>query len=227
MVQRERDQLLTEKMALLQNLMIADRIASLGLLTAGLSQHIRNPLVAVKTFLDLAPAKMEEEKTHLEGLRNPEFWKEFHQNVQGQIDKINHLLKDLWTASEKPAFEFADRVRLHEVVGDTVARLKDAFAAKDIQVENLIPDSLPVLNVDKPRFYRLFELLLRDEIASLPVGSRITLSASPVAMAPRPINRKSRSKSATTARVCPKKPSGWYSIRSFCAVTARWNTASI
>jgi signal transduction histidine kinase len=31
--------------------------------------------------------------------------------------------------------------------------------------------------VDKPKFLRLFELLLRDEIASLPAGSRITLSA--------------------------------------------------
>ena len=177
-VQRERDQLLAEKMCLLQNLMIADRIASLGLLTAGLSQHIRNPLVAVKTFLDLAPAKMEEEKTLVEGLRNPEFWTEFYQNVQGQVEKIDKLLKDLWSASERPAFEFTDRVHLHEVVGETVSRLQDAFAAKNIKVENRVPDTLPVLVVNKPRFWRLFELLLRDEIASLPLGSRITLSAS-------------------------------------------------
>ena len=44
-------------------------------------------------------------------------------------------------------------------------------------MENQIPDSLPALNVDKPKFYRLFELLLKDEIASLPAGSRVTLSA--------------------------------------------------
>jgi two-component system, probable response regulator PhcQ len=177
MVQRERDQLLTEKMALLQNMMVADRMISFGLLTAGLSHHIRNPLVAVKTFLDLAPAKMEEEKAHLEGLRHPDFWHEFHHNVQGQIDKINNLLKDLWVASEKLAPEFADRVRLQEVVEETLARLKDAFAAKDILVENLVPESLPVLHVDRSKFHRLFELLLRDEIASLPAGCRITLSA--------------------------------------------------
>src|SRR5215468_8129452 len=61
MVQGERDQLLREKMSVLHNMMIADRIVSLGLLAAGLSHHIRNALVAVKTFLDLAPAKMEEE----------------------------------------------------------------------------------------------------------------------------------------------------------------------
>ena len=60
MVQCERDQLLREKMSVLHNMMIADRMVSLGLLAAGLSHHIRNSLVAVKTFLDLAPAKLAE-----------------------------------------------------------------------------------------------------------------------------------------------------------------------
>src|SRR5882672_7330076 len=177
-VQRERDQLLREKMSVLHNIMIADRIVSLGLLAAGLSHHIRNSLVAVKTFLDLAPAKMEEEKLDLHGLRNPDFWKEYYQSVQGQIGKINNMLKDLWTASEKPAFRFADRVQLRDVVTDSIEELKVGFAAKNIQVENQINESLPALSVDKPKFYRLFELLLKDEMASLPAGSRITISAS-------------------------------------------------
>src|SRR5579863_10011081 len=49
MVQQERDQLLKEKMAALQHMMVADRVVSLGLLAAGLSHHIRNSLVSVKT----------------------------------------------------------------------------------------------------------------------------------------------------------------------------------
>src|SRR5438876_12164774 len=124
MVQNERDQLLREKMSVLHNMMIADRIVSLGLLAAGLSHHIRNSLVAVKTFLDLAPAKMQEEKVDLNGLRNPDFWKEYYQSVQGQIGKINNMLKDLWSASESPSFQFAERVRLHEVIGRTIAGLR-------------------------------------------------------------------------------------------------------
>jgi len=165
-------------MSVLHNMMIADRIVSLGLLAAGLSHHIRNALVAVKTFLDLAPAKMEEEKMEITGLRNPDFWKEYYQNVQSQIGKINNMLKDLWTASEKPAFEFSDKVQLGEVIAHSILELKDAFAAKKIEVENKVSDSLPAMNVDKPKFYRLFELLFKDEIASLPEGSRVTISAS-------------------------------------------------
>src|SRR6266705_6853239 len=177
-VQRERDQLLREKLIVLHNMMIADRMVSLGLLAAGLSHHIRNSLVAVKTFLDLAPAKLEEEKMDLNGLRNLDFWKEYYRNVQAQIEKINNMLKDLWVASEKPSFEFKDVVRLHETIAAVLAKLKDEFSAKKIEVENKVPDSLPALNVDKPKFYRLFELLLKDELASLPAGSRVTISAS-------------------------------------------------
>jgi two-component system probable response regulator PhcQ len=178
MVQAERDQLLREKMSVLRNMMIADRIVSLGLLAAGLSHHIRNSLVAVKTFLDLAPAKMAEEKTDLNSLRNPDFWKVYHQNVQSQIEKINRLLKDLWTASENNAASpFPDEVTVSRVVGAALEQFQDQFAARRIEIENRIPDSLPALRADQPKFSRLFELLLMDELARLPAGSRITLAA--------------------------------------------------
>ncbi|MEO6184566.1 MAG: hybrid sensor histidine kinase/response regulator [Verrucomicrobiota bacterium] len=176
-VKQERDRLLKEKVSVLRNMMIAEHIVRLGLLAAGMSHHIRNSLVAVKTFLDLAPTKMQEEKSE-ETVRNPEFWKEYHQNVQKQIEKINNMLKDLWAASEKPSFEFNDSVRLHEVLATVIKQLEPSFAAKDIRVQNNIPDSLPPLIVDGTKFHRLFELLLKDEIVSLPAGSTVQLSAS-------------------------------------------------
>src|SRR3954454_7593323 len=128
LVQRERDQLLREKMSVLHNMMIADRIMSLGLLAAGLGHHIRNSLVAVKTFLDLAPVKLQEENLDMAGLRNPDFWKEYYHNVQGQIEKINNLLKDLWVASENPAYAFADKVQLNVVIEEVLEKMKANFA---------------------------------------------------------------------------------------------------
>jgi len=178
MVQRERDQLLREKTSVLRNVMIADRIVSLGLMAAGLSHHIRNSLVAVKTFLDLAPSKLREENLDVDSLRNPDFWKDYYHHVQSQLCRINSLLKDLWTASETPSAQFPDKVHLHELVGDVVTRLKSKFTAKKIEITNHIPPALPALKVDRPKFQRLFELLIQDELVSLPAGATITLSAS-------------------------------------------------
>ena len=178
MVQHERDQLLREKMSVLRNMMIADRIVSLGLLAAGLSHHIRNSMVAVKTFLELAPMKMAEEKGDDKSLRDPDFWREYHQNVQGQIEKINGLLGDLRTASENKASHlFADEIQLRPALAQCLDRLREPLAARRIEVDNQIPDALPLLRVDKPKFDRLFELLLKDELAMLPAGSRIMFTA--------------------------------------------------
>ena len=178
LVQAERDQLLMEKMSVLRNMMIADRIVSLGLVAAGLSHQIRNSLVAVKTFLDLAPVKMVEEKGTIDGLRNPDFWKDYHQNVQSQVEKINSLLKDLWTASDsRPGTPFADRIRLHDTIAALVQSFQAEFDARQVQIIHAIPDNLPVLSVDAPKFKRLLELLLKDELAMLPSGCHVTISA--------------------------------------------------
>ncbi len=179
MVQSERDQLLREKMSVLRNMMIADRIVSLGLLAAGLSHHIRNSMVAVKTFLELAPVKLAEEKGGDQNLRDPDFWREYHHNVQGQIEKINGLLGDLRTASDKnhSGRPFDDEVRLKAVVDHCLARLREPLAARRLTVENQIAESLPPLRGDRPKLDRLFELLLRDELAMLPAGKHITFTA--------------------------------------------------
>src|ERR687895_1416525 len=66
MVQRERDFLLKEKLSALQRMLITDRVLSLGILAARLGHHVRNSLVAVRTFLDLAPEKLVEERVDTE-----------------------------------------------------------------------------------------------------------------------------------------------------------------
>ena len=178
MVQAERDQLLLEKMSVLRNMMIADRIVSLGLLAAGLSHHIKNSMVAVKTFLEMAPMKMSEEKASATSLRDPEFWRDYHQNAQGQIEKINALLGDLRSSADHGAgAQFADEVSLTEAVNAALELVREPLAARKIEIENKIPGALPKLHADKGKFYRLFELLLKDELAMLPAGSKISFAA--------------------------------------------------
>jgi len=169
--------LLKEKLSVIHNMMIADRIVSLGLLAQGLSQHIRNPLQAVRTFMDLAPIKIEEEKRHAGELRDPEFWHEYYKNAQSQLDKITRLLNDLWSAPERPGLGFPDRLNLHDVLETEAQRLKPALEAKQITLTNNLPADLPEVGGDGPKMRRLFELLLKDEIASLPNGSAITVTA--------------------------------------------------
>jgi two-component system probable response regulator PhcQ len=176
-VQRERDQLLQERLSAVQHLMITDRVVSLGILAAGLNHHIRNSLVAVRTFLDLAPAKLSEEKVDIQGLQNPQFWKEFYEQVQAQMKRITDMLNDLGVAAE-PGEPSRQPVQLADVLAPALTKLKARFEEKKITVENKVPRSLPSLVVDHTKFHRLFELLLADELVNLPEGGRMVLEAS-------------------------------------------------
>lgn len=180
LTQRERDQLMGERMEALRNLMVADRLVSLGMLAAGLSHHIRNALVTIKTFLDLAPSMMREEKAQPQTLRHQEFWGDYHKSVLGQMEKINNLLKDLWAASEKPTAHLTDQAKLRAIVVDAASSLAAALAAKKIEVTNLVPDDLPLLTGDRAKLQRLLELVLREELANLPEGAHVTFSAEAV-----------------------------------------------
>jgi two-component system, probable response regulator PhcQ len=177
LVQHERDQLLKERTSVLHNLMVTDRMASLGILSATLSPHILNALVAVKTFLDLAPENLRREKTQPGALLNPEFWTDYHQKVQAQLGNINTLLQTLDAASKKLSAQFHERIHLRQTIETILAKLSESVAAQKIQIENLVPDSLPLLTVDGVKFSQALELLLKDEIVTLPANSIVSISA--------------------------------------------------
>ncbi len=177
MVQRERDQLLHERITTLQKIMLAERVLGLGRLAAGLSHHVRNALVAVKTFVDLAPDKLKAEGVNPARLRSPAFWNDCQVKAAGQIDKITLLLHELLAGSGHAFSGFPDQVQLRPVIDAAMARHSSELAARRISVENLASELLPALTADRAQFDRMLDLLLKDELASLPEGSRIRITA--------------------------------------------------
>ncbi len=176
-VQFERDQLLREKLSVLHKMMITDRVISLGVLAAGIGHHVRNSLVAVRTFLDLAPSKLNEENLNLDELRNPNFWIDFYQHVLSQVNRITSLLHTLETAPSFAGGPFTDHVKLRDVLSAAADTVSLRLAEKEIVLIGNIPDDIPELTVDNKKFTRLFEALLEDEITILPQGARIEITA--------------------------------------------------
>jgi len=175
-LQKERDQLATDKISALHKMMIRDRIISFGLMSAGLQHHIRNAMVAVKTFLSLAPKKLVDEIADINNLNNPEFWTQFYNQAENQMNKIVKLLDDIGDISEKPILTYNDHLQLYKVINNVIEPLQSSFEEKNIYVENNVSNNLPVLTVDKLKFYRIFELLLKDQAVCLPEGSHIVIS---------------------------------------------------
>src|SRR5690606_27015584 len=131
-----------------------------------------------RTFLDLAPEKLQEEKVDLEELRNPNFWRDFYTHVQKQIQRITELLTHLGVATAQPDSRFEDAIGLHGLPKQGLPLIRTRTADKTVTVENLIPTDLPALHGDRHKMARFFELLLKDEVLNLPNGGKVEFRAS-------------------------------------------------
>jgi two-component system probable response regulator PhcQ len=176
MVQAERDHLLREKLSVLHRLLITDRVLSLGVLASGLGQHVRHALDAVSTFLDLAPALARAETVDLDRLREPGFWQDLHRHVHDRLKFILSLLDDL-AGERETTFRFDQEVRVSEAIQEALTPLAGDFGSRRIEVANLVPLTLPSVLVDQQRFHKLFSLLLRHELSTLPDGSVVRFEA--------------------------------------------------
>jgi len=90
----ERDQLLGQKIETLRHIMLADKVAGLGILAEGLNHHLRNALTVIRAFVDLAPLKLTEELQNAP-VQDTAFWTDLHHQAQDQIGRIQHALGTL------------------------------------------------------------------------------------------------------------------------------------
>ncbi len=176
-VQHDRDALLREKLSALHKMVITDRVISLGVLAAGLGHHIRNALVAIRTFIDLAPEMLHREQMDIDELRHPEFWTSFYSKVQDKVKSVVELLDGLDIASVASEITIEETVHLPEVVADIWSGQRAAFTEAGINVEFELPPSLPSLVVDYSKFLRLIELLFREALINLTAGNTLTFEA--------------------------------------------------
>lgn len=169
-LQQERDDLLREKLSVLQNMLITDRVLGLGIVAAGLNQHLRNPLRAVHAFLELTPGRFGRQNLDLDKLRDASFWREFHGLVVKQSARIADLLGSLQGCPG------TQNVSVAALLQSESELQRAAFAEKGIELHVEAQDGPAVFPTDESRLRQMIQLLLQSEVHRLPTGSAVTLS---------------------------------------------------
>lgn len=171
-LQQEHHDLLREKLSVLQNMLVTDRVLGLGIVAAGLGRNLRQPLRAVHAFLDLTPGRLGQSGFDLDRLRDATFWRDFHGHVVKQAGSIATLLGDIQSGQAAPA-SAVDSAAIKAVL----ATQKPDFSGKGIELVDNVDPALPAIQTDFAAFTKMLELLLQTEGALLSSGAKVTLSA--------------------------------------------------
>jgi len=159
---------ISEIKALEEKLRQADRLAALGVLSAGLAHEIKNPLSAIKTFVQLLPKKVE----------NPSFMEKFNITVPREIDRINHLVEDLLelTRSRRRSFGSVDVNKLILQIADLHS---EEMNKRHITFELHLARVIPRIHGDSETLFRALSNLVINSIQAMPNGGSLRISSDP------------------------------------------------
>jgi signal transduction histidine kinase len=143
----------------------ADRLSSLGLLTAGLAHEIRNPLVAIRTFTQLLPERYED----------AEFRNGFQSLALKEVDRICGLITDLLSFA-RPSRPNVAHEDMNDVI-DGIARILDTQAKeKSVELVRDFAPNLPKVWIDREQMKQVFMNLIFNGIQAMNDGGTITIS---------------------------------------------------
>ncbi len=150
-----------------QKLIQAEKLASIGRISAGIAHEIRNPLTSVKLNIQklvLSDNLDEVEKEHL--------------NIsQEGIKYMEKSIKDLLDFTRASELELA-RFSIEHILEESVKTLADSLALKKVTLKRNFQDELPQVLVDGDKLRQVFLNILRNAYEAVDEGGEITISLS-------------------------------------------------
>jgi signal transduction histidine kinase len=142
----------------------ADRLASLGTLTAGLAHEIRNPLTAIKTLTQLLPERLEDE----------EFRNEFLHIASGEVDRISSLVNELleFARPSDPKFELEE---INPILDGMILLTSTESKKKKIEIVRDYLQDLPPISIDREQVKQVFLNILLNAIEATPANGKIVV----------------------------------------------------
>jgi signal transduction histidine kinase len=142
----------------------ADRLASLGTLTAALAHEIRNPLVAIKTLTQLLPERLEDD----------EFRGQFLQIAAGEVDRIASLVEELlsFTRPSDPKLDFEN---INTILDGMILLVSTETKKKQVDILRSYASDLPHVQIDREQIKQVFLNILLNAVQATSKNGKITV----------------------------------------------------
>ncbi len=148
-----------------EKLIQAEKLASLGRLTADVAHEIRNPLTSIGGF-----AK------RLSRIASTEKEKEYADTIRCEVSRLENILRDLIAFSREARFHL-ERNEVEGFMKETMLIFEDLCKDQNISVEIKVMEGTPQVLIDKEQVRRALANLITNAIDAMPEGGFLTLSA--------------------------------------------------
>lgn len=158
---------LTDKKKVDEQLIRADRLSSLGQLSAGIAHEIRNPLSGISLFADILSDLSKFDRTEQE--------LDIIQEIKSNVGKINQIIKrvlDFARHGDSTLTEIDINQLLREVLMLWYSRMRNKRVKVDIRLE----DSLPPIMGDAIGIQQVMNNLIQNAVDAMADGGDLTLS---------------------------------------------------
>ncbi|MBX6396362.1 MAG: two-component sensor histidine kinase [Alicyclobacillaceae bacterium] len=141
----------------------SEKLSVVGQLAAGVAHEIRNPLTALKGFVQLLQANMtaKEEYFHI---------------MLSELDRIELIINELLILSKPVDVQFQFH-NLCTLIENVVALIRTQAILNNIQIITDCDPTIPVIHCDDNRLKQVFVNLLKNAIEAMPDGGRILVQA--------------------------------------------------
>jgi PAS domain S-box-containing protein len=156
----------TRLVELQESLRRTETMAAMGTLVAGVAHEVRNPLFAITAMLDTLETEYGQESTYAECA----------EALRAQVDRLNHLTRDLLEYGKPPALRLR-QARPEKIVRIAVRACSLLARERGVHLVEDVDPGLPSLAVDADRMHQVIENLLANAIQHSPRDSTVRVAA--------------------------------------------------
>jgi signal transduction histidine kinase len=150
-----------------KKLIHAEKLASIGRLSASIAHEIRNPLTSVKL--------------NVQKISESECWGEIEKGhleiTQEGIEHIENFIKELLNFTRISDLNFID-FPMEQIIDSSLKMIADPMELKNIQLKKIFQQDLPPVFVDGDKMRLVFINILRNAYEELDEGGEIEINLS-------------------------------------------------
>lgn len=145
----------------------ADKLAALGTLASSVAHEIRNPLVSIKTFTQLAPRKFD----------NREFLDMFQTIIPEELERVENILNQLLNFGRSSQPEFHS-INVEEIIDSILTLMNTELSKSNIKVIKLYGKDVPQITADGEQLKQVFMNIVLNAIQAMPEGGNLRIVTS-------------------------------------------------